>query len=26
VLLGPTAVFLMTPGHRVMGVLLNNQW
>ena len=26
VLLGPTAVFLTTPGHIVMGVLLNNQW
>jgi opacity protein-like surface antigen len=26
VLFGPTAVFLMTPGHWVMGVLLNNQW
>jgi opacity protein-like surface antigen len=26
VLLGPTAVFLVTPGHVVMGVLLNNQW
>ena len=26
VLLGPTAVFLMTPGHWVIGVLLNNQW
>jgi opacity protein-like surface antigen len=26
VLLGPTAVFLTTPGHVVMGVLLNNQW
>ncbi|MGC2075579.1 MAG: outer membrane protein [Xanthobacteraceae bacterium] len=26
VLLGPTAVFLTTPGHWVMGVLLNNQW
>jgi hypothetical protein len=26
VLLGPTAVFLVTPGHLVMGVLLNNQW
>jgi len=25
-LLGPTAVFLVTPGHWVMGVLLNNQW
>jgi hypothetical protein len=25
-LLGPTAVFLTTPGHWVMGVLLNNQW
>ena len=25
-LFGPTAVFLMTPGHWVMGVLLNNQW
>jgi hypothetical protein len=26
VLVGPTAVFLTTPGHWVMGVLLNNQW
>jgi opacity protein-like surface antigen len=26
VLLGPTAVFLTTPGHWVIGVLLNNQW
>ena len=26
VLVGPTAVFLMTPGHWVLGVLLNNQW
>jgi hypothetical protein len=26
VLFGPTAVFLTTPGHLVMGVLLNNQW
>ena len=26
VLLGPTAVFLTTPGHWVMGVLLLNQW
>lgn len=26
VLFGPTAVFLMTPGHWVIGVLLNNQW
>jgi opacity protein-like surface antigen len=26
VLFGPTAVFLTTPGHVVMGVLLNNQW
>ena len=26
VLVGPTAVFLMTPGHWVIGVLLNNQW
>ena len=26
VLLGPTAVFLVTPPHIVMGVLLNNQW
>jgi opacity protein-like surface antigen len=26
VLLGPTAVFLMTPPHIVMGVLLLNQW
>ena len=26
VLFGPTAVFLTTPGHIVMGVLLNNQW
>jgi opacity protein-like surface antigen len=26
VLLGPTAVLLVTPGHWVMGVLLNNQW
>ena len=26
VLLGPTAVLLTTPGHWVMGVLLNNQW
>jgi len=25
-LLGPTAVFLVTPGHTVIGVLLNNQW
>ena len=25
-LLGPTAVFLVTPGHWVIGVLLNNQW
>ena len=25
-LLGPTAVFLTTPGHWVIGVLLNNQW
>ena len=23
---GPTAVFLATPGHWVIGVLLNNQW
>ena len=26
VLLGPTAVLLITPGHLVMGVLVNNQW
>ena len=26
VLLGPTAVFLTTPGHWVIGVLMNNQW
>ena len=26
VLFGPTAVFLTTPGHWVMGVLVNNQW
>ncbi len=26
VLLGPAAVFLTTPGHWVMGVLVNNQW
>jgi opacity protein-like surface antigen len=26
VLAGPTAVFLVTPGHWVLGVLLNNQW
>jgi hypothetical protein len=26
VLLGPTAVFLTTPGHWVIGVLVNNQW
>ena len=26
VLFGPTAVFLTTPGHWVLGVLLNNQW
>jgi len=26
VLLGPTAVFLTTPGHFVMGILVNNQW
>ena len=26
VLLGPTAVLLVTPGHFVMGVLVNNQW
>ena len=26
VLLGPTAVLLVTPGHWVMGVLVNNQW
>jgi opacity protein-like surface antigen len=26
VLFGPTAVFLSTPGHWVIGVLLNNQW
>ena len=25
-LLGPTAVLLVTPGHWVIGVLLNNQW
>lgn len=25
-LLGPTAVLLTTPGHWVIGVLLNNQW
>ena len=25
-LFGPTAVFLVTPGHWVIGVLLNNQW
>jgi len=25
-LFGPTAVFLITPGHWVIGVLLNNQW
>lgn len=25
-LFGPTAVFLTTPGHWVLGVLLNNQW
>ncbi|ARQ02755.1 outer membrane protein [Pseudorhodoplanes sinuspersici] len=26
VLFGPTAVFLTTPGHWVIGVLVNNQW
>ena len=26
VLLGPTAVLLVTPGHWVIGVLVNNQW
>jgi hypothetical protein len=26
ILFGPTAVFLTTPGHWVLGVLLNNQW
>jgi len=26
VLLGPTAVYVVTPDHIVMGVLLNNQW
>jgi len=26
VLLGPTAVALVTPGHWVIGVLVNNQW
>jgi opacity protein-like surface antigen len=26
VLLGPTVVMLTTPGHWVIGVLLNNQW
>ena len=26
VLFGPTAVFLTTPGHWVLGVLVNNQW
>ena len=26
VLVGPTAVLLITPGHWVLGVLLNNQW
>ncbi len=26
VLFGPTAVLLTTPGHWVLGVLLNNQW
>ena len=26
VLFGPTAVLVTTPGHFVMGVLLNNQW
>jgi opacity protein-like surface antigen len=26
VLFGPTAVLVTTPGHWVMGVLLNNQW
>jgi opacity protein-like surface antigen len=25
-LLGPTAVFLVTPAHWVIGVLVNNQW
>ena len=25
-LLGPTVVVLMTPGHWVIGVLVNNQW
>ncbi len=25
-LLGPTAVFLVTPKHWVIGVLVNNQW
>jgi opacity protein-like surface antigen len=25
-LFGPTAVFVTTPGHTVIGVLLNNQW
>ena len=25
-LFGPTAVFLTTPGHWVIGILLNNQW
>ena len=26
VLLGPTAVLLTTPGHWVIGILVNNQW
>jgi len=26
VLVGPTAVALVTPGHWVIGVLVNNQW
>jgi opacity protein-like surface antigen len=26
VLLGPTAVALVTPGHWVIGILVNNQW
>src|SRR4029077_20679445 len=26
VLLGPTAVLLVTPGHWVIGALVNNQW
>ena len=24
--LGPTAVFLVTPGHWVIGVVANNRW